>query len=373
MTAMMWLWLASMIPWLLQRASSRVALIRWLSPAFWSYALGIVLGQVVAIPKAVFTPAMEYTVVLAIPMLLFSADLRQWRKLLRPALWAYGLWVPLVLLSSVLAYSLFPAWGDRAYAAAMAGSVYIGGTANMAAVQVAIGAPTVLFGQLNLSDLMVSATWLLLVLSVGQRLLGSFLPAFVVPTSAVAASGPSASPWLGLSPAGRTWAILRSVGAGLLAVGLAAGLTFLLAGHLDGTVMLIALTLAGLGGAAWPRIRHLPGSYEVGDYLFLVFCVIAGSLVDFATLLDGNLTQVAFMATVVGAAAIGHLVLAALLRLDTDTVLITQTAGICGPPFIGPVANALRNRALVSLGMAMGGLNLAIGNLVGVLLYSWLG
>ncbi len=360
------------LPWLLQWASPRVALVRWLSPAFWSYALGIALGQAVAVPTALFTPAMEYTVALAIPLMLFSGDVKQWRALAGPTLRAYGLYLPLVLLSSAAAYALFPGWADRAFAAAMAGSVYVGGTANMAAVHVAIDAPGYLFGQLNISDLIVSATWLLLVLALGQRLLQRFLPAFSAPTRTETTNSAS-STWSPLSPTARSLALLRCLGAALLAVGLSAGLTWLLTGHLDGTLMLILLTVSGLGGAFWPRVQHMPGTYEVGDYLFLVFCVLAGSLVDLGVLLSGDLMQVGFMATVAGGAALLHLLLAAALRLDADTVLITQTAGLCGPPFIAPVAHALRNRPLVSLGLAMGSLNLALGNLAGVLLFRLLG
>jgi uncharacterized membrane protein len=53
-------------------------------------------------------------------------------------------------------------------------------------------------------------------------------------------------------------------------------------------------------------------------------------------------------------------------RVDTDTVVITSTAAVFGPPFVGPVAAAINNREIVVSGMTTGVVGLALGNYVGL-------
>jgi uncharacterized membrane protein len=61
-----------------------------------------------------------------------------------------------------------------------------------------------------------------------------------------------------------------------------------------------------------------------------------------------------------------HFILAAIFRIDRDTVIITSTAAIYGPAFIGPVANAIKNRDIIGLGITIGLLGYAIGTYLGM-------
>jgi len=51
--------------------------------------------------------------------------------------------------------------------------------------------------------------------------------------------------------------------------------------------------------------------------------------------------------------------------IDTDTMIITSTAGIFGPAFIGPVAERLKNREVIVPGLTCGLVGYAIGNYLG--------
>ena len=61
-----------------------------------------------------------------------------------------------------------------------------------------------------------------------------------------------------------------------------------------------------------------------------------------------------------------HLLLARIARIDADTAIITSTAGIYGPAFIVPTANALNNRQVVLPGLICGILGYAVGNYLGI-------
>ncbi len=61
-----------------------------------------------------------------------------------------------------------------------------------------------------------------------------------------------------------------------------------------------------------------------------------------------------------------------LLRLDRDTVLITSTAAIYGPAFVGSVAVALKNKEIVFSGIAASLIGIAAGNYLGLCIAWWL-
>ena len=61
-----------------------------------------------------------------------------------------------------------------------------------------------------------------------------------------------------------------------------------------------------------------------------------------------------------------HLLLCRIFKIDRDTMMITQTAGFYGPPFIGQVAAVIHNRSLVFSGIMTGLVGLAAANFIGV-------
>ena len=110
-----------------------------------------------------------------------------------------------------------------------------------------------------------------------------------------------------------------------------------------------------------------PGAYELGEYLLLIFCVAMGSLADLRMLSGGSVMLFLYR---VGGDGAGHRAArtaSALLRIDADSTLICSTATIYGPAQIGPVAAALKNRALVGPGLTLGLAGIALGNYLGLL------
>ena len=61
-----------------------------------------------------------------------------------------------------------------------------------------------------------------------------------------------------------------------------------------------------------------------------------------------------------------HYLLAFFFRIDRDTTIITSTAAIYGPAFVGPIAEVLKNRAVVISGLTTGLVGYAVGNYLGL-------
>ena len=371
--AVLYLAILVLLPGLLWWGESRLRLIAWLGPPVLAYALGIALGNLWPPERALIDGVLGATVAPALPLLLVSAHVRHWFRLAPGTAVSYLLWLVAIVLCSLAAAWTFRDWlGPQVPAmAAMAASVYTGGTANMGAVQLAIGAPGSLLSELTLVDLMLSGLYLILLLSAAPRLLRRVLPPFR-PAPATADPLPPPPVLAGRSRSEQIRGVLVSLllGAGLVA--LMAGGVWLLTGRLAEIPLMIGLTLAGLLLSFWRPLRTWPGTYETGQYLFLIFCVAVGTLADLRVLLSGPLPLIGFMATVAYGSVLLHTALAVLFRLDTDTVLITHVAGVFGPPFIGPVAETLHNREIVVSGLTLSVINLALGNFMGLGIYALL-
>lgn len=370
-------WIAIIIfiglPGLLIFLESSVAVIRWLSPAFWCYALGILLGMLIEIDLGIIESMQTATVALAIPLLLLSSNVRQWMRLAPKTALSYVIFVGCIISMAIAASQFYAAWLPApAQMAAMASSVYTGGTANMAAVHVAIGADIQLFNTMNITDLLLSGSLLIVILSVAQRILLYLLPAFQPSSHSNTVTEQEIPNFTQFSISQKVKFILISILIGLGIVGICAGGSYLFLSRIDEILVVIGLALIGLAASNITTLRDLPGTYETGEYIFLIFCVIVGARVDLWVLLSGAPPVIAFMATVAFGSIFFHTLIAYFFKIDADTVLITQVAGIFGPPFIGPVANRLQNREIVVSGMTLGVINLAIGNFIGILVFQLL-
>jgi len=99
---------------------------------------------------------------------------------------------------------------------------------------------------------------------------------------------------------------------------------------------------------------------------FPAFAVAMGSLANFYELIKASSAIFCFCGIVVGCSVVLHIIFSTIFRIDTDTVIITSTAAIFGPAFVGPVANGIRNKEVIVPGITMGLLGYAIGNYLGL-------
>ena len=347
--------------------------VAWVGPVVVCYAFGIILGNIpgLGLREPLSISVSGAAVFLAIPLLLFTTDVPRWLRLARPTLLSFGLACLSAMVSATLVGLAVSDRSDEWWKmSGMLVGVYTGGTANMNAIGLALQVREETLILLNTADIVVGSAYLLFLMTVAQRLALLFLPRF-----------PNATGWdddeaqQAQKASGFTWSRARGMGKAvllaLLIAGVSAGATSLVFGGLELPVVLLLITSLSLAASFVPSVRHLPGSYEMGDYALLVFCVAVGTLADASRLRDTGLFAFAFCAGVVVLAVGMHFALAALFRIDADTVLITSTATIFGPPFIGPVARALRNRELMVSGLTTGIMGYAVGTYLG-LAVAWL-
>jgi uncharacterized membrane protein len=149
-------------------------------------------------------------------------------------------------------------------------------------------------------------------------------------------------------------------------VAVSAGGALLALGRPQPGLVLLLITTLGVAASLSARVRALRGAFELGEYLLLVFCVAVGSLADVRQLGGGSLVLLCFVLSVLLFASTLHFTGCWLFHIDLDTALISSAAAIFGPPFIGPVAAALKNRTLVGPGLTLALAGLALGTYLGL-------
>jgi uncharacterized membrane protein len=332
---------------------------------------GVILGNLGLAPDAgAAKTASTLGVALAIPLLLLSTDLRGWLRSARPAVISYSL----VCLSSCAAAwlggKIFAAVPQAREVAGMLAAVYIGGTPNMSALAVALDVREEIFLVVNGGDMILSTLYLLFMTSVAVRVLGKFLPPTKrEETRAEAADFDGMGAYKSLSSAGKLRAAGTSLAVALSAAALSAGLSHLLFGRLDEIFMIFGITTLGFAGSFSESLHGLRGSFGVGNYLLLIFCAAVGTMTRVDRLAAADPRLFYMVAFILIGALLLHLLLAALLRIDVETVIITSVAGILSPAFVVITAAALGNRALLAPGITSGLVGYAVANYLGWLVY----
>ncbi|WP_224366098.1 DUF819 family protein [Hyalangium versicolor] len=349
-------------------AGERYRAAKFFGPVTLCYVAGILVANLpgVRLSEAASMRVSEAAVPLAIPLLLFSSDVRQWPRLARSLLISFVLACFAAVFSAGLVGWFFRGQTDEWWKiAGMLVGVYVGGTANMAAIGRVLEARSETFVLLNAADLIAGGVYLIFLLTFAQRLFLRFMRPFTAAPhhEAFEHPGEQLSGWTRhhLGDMG------RGFGLAVLIAAVAVGGTVLAFGKLEASPALLGITTLGIAASLSQRVRSLAGTYELGEYLLLIFCVAMGSLADARVLGGGSTSLVLFVWGVMGLAIVVHTALSALLRIDADSTLICSTATIYGPAQIGPVAAALKNRALVGPGLTLGLAGIALGNYLGLL------
>lgn len=340
-----------------------------LSPVVLCYAVGILAANVPGLPidKHVAEGLGQAMVVLAIPLVLFSADFVAWLRKAPNALGGFGLAIVAVMIVNVgTALAMHRTVPEVAKVAGMVTGVYTGGTPNMNAIGLALEVKRETFVLLNAADVLLGALYFLFLMTLGPRFFRALLrpPVDARPEDAADPFEPDGRP---VGP--------RQVVLGLLAafagVALSAGAAFALTGRAEPTIIILGITTAGILGSRIRVLREMPGTYATGQYMLLVFCVAIGQLARVQELIAAMSGVLAYVAVVLVGAVAVHILLARLFRIDADTAMMTSVAAVFGPPFVGPIAGVMNNRSVVVTGMTTGVLGLALGNYLGLAI-AWL-
>lgn len=344
-----------------------------------AYVIGCLLGLTGLIPDTpevhkVQTDIATYTIPFAIPLLLFSSDLKSWMRL-APSFIKSTLFGILGCCIAIVIGFLICAGDDREAFASIGGmltGLYTGGNANLASIKMALGVDDTTYIITSAYSTLLSAVYLFFVIIFGKRVLRLLLPDFpkekVAPSGDVEMKNHDNKLFYGLFRRSNLRTLAQALLLTVIIIAVGAGIALLCPKRMFQTVFILSISTLAIIASTFKRVRTMERTFEAGTYLILVFSIAVASQVTTGTL--GNIDPHIFLFITIATlgSLLMHVLLSALFRVDTDTTLATSISLICSPPFVPVVAGAVKNKTIIGPGIAVGLFGYAVGTYVGFLL-----
>jgi len=337
------------------------------------YIVGLLIGNIGILPQSatgLLDTLSSVAVAISIPLLLFSVDIAQWKKLSGSAILAFVLAALSVSVVSGIAYAFFRTTSsESSKVAGMLVGLYTGGTPNLAAIKTALNVDQDVYLAVHTSDIVLSAVYLLVVMSIAKPILKHVLP--LKNWDSDVASSTSLNFTMGFSDyfkKGLWKKILAGFGLAAAIVGVSQGLSMLVPVEFQTMVTILLITSLALAASFVPTIRALPMTFATGEYFLYVFAVAVGAMGNIAQIFNNAGIYFIYVAIVLFGSLLLHAGLCALFKIDVDTMLIVSVSAICSPPFVGLAAVSLKARKLILPGITTGIIGYAVGNYLGIAL-----
>ncbi len=310
---------------------------------------------------------------LAIPLLLFSLDLKKWLKMAKGAVLSLVLAMASLLVAIFSGYYLFG--GSVANSWQVSGmliGVYTGGTPNLAAIGTALNVSPDIFILTHTYDLIIGAVALLFLMTVAQRLFNSFLPRFrdvhePSKIKAMSAEYSHMEDYRSLVRKKEVPAMLKALALSVLIFGIGGGLSFLVPQSAQTVTVILTITTLGLLASLIKPVNRLKSSFQMGMYLILIFSLSVSSMANLSEMFQIKFLQLfLYVFWVVFGSMLIHVGLSKIFKVDADTTIIAITALTYSPPFVPAVAGALKNKEVIISGLTIGILGYAFGTYLGI-------
>lgn len=339
-----------------------------------AYLFGLIMGNSGILPvESMKTQALlsNITIPIAIPLMLFSTNLREVFRLAGKSFVSLLVGIISVIVVITTGYFVFrDSIPEPWKVSGLLVGVYTGGTPNLASLKLILDVDETLYLLTHSADLVVGVFYLFFLISFGQRFFSLFLKPSGKPASeqddSIDLDG--RDPFYGILKRRFFIPLSKALILALLVAGASVLISLLVPSNAQMAVIMLLITTFSLALSFVPAINKIPKTFDLGMYLVLVFSVVVASMVTFSTFISGALSVIYYVTWVVFGSLVIQVLLSKFLRIDVDTVIITSTALICSPPFVPVVAGALRNRTMVVPGLTIGIVGYAVGNYLGFIL-----
>lgn len=348
------------------------------------YIVGITLGNIGVLPdgsEQVQATVSESAVALALPLLLFSMDVKRWKHLAGPALLSMLLGTAAIIVIAVAGFFVMRGMTENPWQlSGMAVGVYTGGTPNLAAIKTALHIDSGRFIVVHTYDTVISIIFIIFCITIARRVFLTYLPPF---RNAFVSDGAHDEPVEKEDVYSYANILSRAVvpplaaalllSAGIVGVSVMAG-SFIPPEYGTSATILLITTL-GIAASLVPSIRHIGKTFQLGMYIIYIFCLVVGSMANYRVIVNIDAVIMVFIIIAIFGTMFLHSLLCRFFNIDTDTFIITSTSLICSPPFVPVVASGLKNKEIILSGLTTGIIGYAVGNYLGIsvalLLKNW--
>lgn len=331
--------------------------------------VAVVLSNIRLIPHsaAMYGTVSSLLVPLAIPMLLFRADLKQVMAEIGPMFKAFVASAVVIAFSIALLTVVFDFGQYEGKVASTLIASYIGGSLNFVATAQAVELtdPNHYVGALTADT--IGAIFFMAVL-------------LLMPSLKIARKAMPSRYFSGQHEAGESSLVVPNENAGEpfnmtgLAAALATSMAVCALGQIIATMLgqdkyfILIITTISLVIANYAKrlVRYFRAEFEVGTFFMYMFFVTIGASADLATIAGVALPYVILICGSVAVFFILILMVGRLLKLDLAELMIAANACILGPATAAALAAGQGWRDLVTPGMLTGILGYSVGTFIGV-------
>ena len=344
-----------------------------------AYFFGLLVGGFSLLPEnseAVQEIVTMITIPVAIPLLLFSTDIRAWAKLAKRTFISMIIAMVSVVIFVVIGYLLFRNSNDTDFwkVGGLLIGVYTGGTPNLAALKLMLDVDNEVFLLANTYDMLICSGYFFMLISVGHKIFGYFLPKFEFSGQAGDENiiDENKEAYWGILKKKNRLPLLKALGISVLIFAVAGSTTLFIPENSQMIVVILIITTLGIAFSFIPSVNRIEKSFELGMYLILVFSLTIASMVDVTEMVGSAPNLFYYILLVIFGSLTLQVILSRFFKIDRDTVMITSTALIFSPPFVPVVAAAIKNKEVVVSGLTVGIIGYAVGNYLGLIVAEFL-
>jgi uncharacterized membrane protein len=364
-----------LFPVLVIYLDKKIPIVNKIGPVVICYGLGLLLGNIGILPEGIAglqETLYSAVVPLAIPLLLFSLDIRRWVSMAGKTFLSLVLGLVSVIVMVIVGFCIYRNVIPEIWkVSGVLVGFYSGGAPNAAAISLALDMKPGVFILTQTYDLVVGAFTLLFLMTVAQRFFLLFMRPYQ-PADREEIDSTKESyhekyeSYDGIFSRRIFLPLLGAIGLSVLIMAVSALISLLFTKELKPALVILGITTLGIAASFVPRIKSIEKSFQGGIYLILVFCLIFASMADISMFSLESMPILVYIILVVPGALILHGILSKIFKVDVDNFLIISVALSMSPPFVPVVASALRNRDIILPGLIIGLIGYAVGNYIGI-------
>ena len=334
------------------------------SGVVWVIATAMVLSNFKLIPFS--SPSFDFVggtlVPLAIPLLLFKADLRKIFRESGPVMLTFAIASAATAAGAVIGYYLFDLGEIGPKVAGVYSGGWIGGAVNFIAVSQAVEmTPTEFSVSIGASSMVSNIALLMLVAIPSIGWITRQLPEHVAPTSAEGGGDETHEPTTTFKLTHVTGAIAMSFT--ICAVASAVSNWLSMSQYNILFITVLTLVVANL----MPKTLHtLEGDFDLGMLFMYIFFAAVGAGTDVSFFFSAALVLFFYGMFIIIVHLLIVLLAAKLLKIDLAEAIVASGAALVGPAVTAAIATSRGWRSLVTPGIMCGIFGYVIGTFIGV-------
>ncbi len=356
--------------------NNRVKAVEKIGVVILCYALGMLVGNIDILPetevfRGIQTTIQDISVCLALPLILFSIDVKKWLKVAKKGLICMALAVLSIAITVViLQFVLVKHNPNVADLGALSMGVYTGGTVNVASIAAACQIPEKTYMVFNTFDMVISSLYMIFLTSVGRLFFQKVfkLPAFQGNTDVDEVNVENENSYKGMAKP----EIFGKLILAFLLSAVILGISYIvgsLCGNNATAVTILLITTLSICCSFIKPVREIKKTSSLGMYIIYVFCFTVATMADFSSIKDFDYTILVYVTVAIFGNMLLHASLCKFAKIDSDTMIVTSVSAICSPPFVPAVVKALGNNGVLISGLTTGIVGYAIGNYLGVFMH----